>query len=198
MIFYYEWLPLIASLPNASRLKFYDIVMNPEKRHEKIEDDLHLKSVIDFVKIKILENEKKYEETIEARKTAGSKGGKQKVANAKGAKQKKQKVANVADNENVNVNDILLVSPKKGGWGDYDDTEDLKLNPDNPRAFCGHVIKLRQKDLDKLVQASDTNEKYMIEQLDSRDDWIAGQEPHIKKNWYMSTLKWAENMKEYA
>ena len=49
----------------------------------------------------------KYQITCEARKKAGSKGGKQKVANASKSKQKVAKVAdNKNDNKNKNDNDI--------------------------------------------------------------------------------------------
>lgn len=53
-------------------------------------------------------NDKKYEEVRKKRAEAGSKGGKQKVANLANAKSAKQKLANLADNDNVNVNDNKL------------------------------------------------------------------------------------------
>lgn len=110
LIFYYEWLPLIASLANASKLRFYEIITNPDLRDIEINDDPHLKGIVDFIKIKIFQNEAKYNKVIESRKLAGAKGGKQKVANAS---KPKQKVANVADNVNVNenVNDIKKERP---------------------------------------------------------------------------------------
>lgn len=101
LIFYYEWLPLIDSLPDASRLKFYDIISHSELRETKI-DDPHLKAVVDFILLKVAENEQKYEKVVEIRKEAGAKGGKQKIANASTSKQEQ---ASLPDNENVNDND---------------------------------------------------------------------------------------------
>ncbi len=67
---------------------------------------------------------KKWETTRKRRAEAGSKGGKQKVANASKAKQKVAKVAvNVNDTVNVTVNDTVTVIPKgisKEVWDDYE------------------------------------------------------------------------------
>ena len=52
----------------------------------------------------------KYQKTCEARKEAGSKGGKQKVANAS---KSKQDIANVADNDNDNdtdTDDVIVIN----------------------------------------------------------------------------------------
>lgn len=68
----------------------------------------------------------KYEKTCEARKLAGSKGGKQKVANAN---KSKQKVANLADKDNKNKKDSdnesdkdnidMLENEFQACWKDY-------------------------------------------------------------------------------
>lgn len=58
-----------------------------------------------FIKAQLDRDGEKYEKTCEARKEAGSKGGKAKVANAKLAKQNKQSLANQADNDTDNDND---------------------------------------------------------------------------------------------
>ncbi len=50
-------------------------------------------------------NNEKYEQVVEKRKQAGSMGGKQKVANVANATIAKQKVANVAVNDNDSVSD---------------------------------------------------------------------------------------------
>lgn len=73
-----------------------------ENNEENPELDFALDLVFTSFKISLDKDKKKYEETCEARARAGSKGGKQKVANqAKGSKSKqnKQKVANQADYE---------------------------------------------------------------------------------------------------
>ena len=64
--------------------------------------DMTIDLVITPFIITLDKNKEKYEETCRKRAEAGSKGGKQKVANAS---KSKQNVANVADNENVNDNE---------------------------------------------------------------------------------------------
>jgi hypothetical protein len=113
LIFYYEWLPLINSLPDESRLCFYDTILNPDRRNSDIQDP-HLKAIIAFISSKVEENEDKYQQVIEKRRAAGAEGGKQKAANASKSQQvvasgskSQQNLANLADNvnDNVNVND---------------------------------------------------------------------------------------------
>ena len=67
------------------------------------------------IKISLDKNKEKYEEVSKARAEAGSKGGKQKVANQANASKSKQKVANQADNDNEydNDNEDVIVEENK-------------------------------------------------------------------------------------
>lgn len=164
VVFYYEWLPLVASLANASKLRFYEIITNPDLRDTIIDDDPHLKGVVDFVKIKIAQNEVKYQETIEKRRLAGSNGGKQKLANAS---KSKQKLANVADNvnENVNVNvkesniDTLPDWIPKDLWADFLAMRKSLGKPATKRAKVLILKKLENwqlegQDVTKIIEQS--------------------------------------------
>jgi hypothetical protein len=165
-IFYTEWLPLVASLANASKIKFYDIVLNPEKRDTEINDDPHLKGIVDFVLLKIRENETKYEKVKEIRKLAGSKGG---LANARFAKQKKQKEANQA----VNVNDNVNVNAK----------EERKRSLNEEIYWQGKVILLTKSDYEQWKKSFSFID--LPSQLQALDDFYNSTDD--KKNWFVRT-----------
>lgn len=71
-----------------------------------LDEDLELSSIIKIAfspfKTQFIRDNEKYEKTCKARAEAGSKGGKQKVANASKCK---QSVANLADSDNKNKSD---------------------------------------------------------------------------------------------
>lgn len=81
----------------------------------------NLNIVFKMMKPVLDKNKDKYEELCEKRRIAGSKGGKQKVANATNCYQNNQELASVADNVNDNEydndtdneNDIYKVSKKE-------------------------------------------------------------------------------------
>ena len=91
-----------------------------------------LDSILDLVIIPFTtaldRNKEKYEETCKRRALAGTKGGKQKVANASKCKQNvanvanaskcKQDVANVADNDNDSDNDTAIAVIESDGCAD--------------------------------------------------------------------------------
>lgn len=114
MIFYYEWLALINSLPDKERLEFYDNMMNPTKRAVFSSDNGHLKSIFDYVNSKVMVNEIKYQEIVQKRRLAASSGGKQKAANATNRKREEAIPSyNDNDNENDNENEVTNVTKKK-------------------------------------------------------------------------------------
>jgi hypothetical protein len=78
-------------------------------------------------------DEENYKNTCEARKLAGSKGGKQKVANAS---KSKQKVAKLADSDSKNKSD-----------SDSDSDSKSKNNPDNDKI----IIKGKEIDLPEFI-----------------------------------------------
>lgn len=116
IIFYKEWLTLINSLPDKSRLEFYDLIFSQDKVVLSKIKDAHLRSVLDFVQQKIDKNHVKYEEVISKRKLAGIKSGE--ARRKKGTKRTsvqsvQQKGTKRTDSDNVNVNDSDNVSDKE-------------------------------------------------------------------------------------
>ncbi len=74
-----------------------------------LDGDINLSSIVKVAfspfKNQFIRDNEKYQKTCKARADAGSKGGKQKVANVAIASKSKQKVANVAENKNKTKND---------------------------------------------------------------------------------------------
>jgi len=64
-VFYREWMPLIKTLPDASRLKFYDMICAYEGGEFPATGDPHLDGVVQFVFTKVAENNKKYAKKCE-------------------------------------------------------------------------------------------------------------------------------------
>jgi len=117
IIFYKEWLTLINSLPDKSRLEFYDLIFSQDKVVLSKIKDAHLRSVLDFVQQKIDKNHVKYEEVITKRKLAGIKSGE--ARRKKGTKrtsvhsvQQKGTKRTDSDNVNDNVNDNVIKKTK--------------------------------------------------------------------------------------
>lgn len=129
-IFYHEWLPLINSLPNEKRLKFYDLIFSINKNCEQNEhvlnlfkeqkinvdfSDNHFMSIFNFVCQKILENNKKYKDEIGKRKFAGIMSGKarrKEGTHVQSVEQERTHVQSVEQEgtkrtDNVNDNDII-------------------------------------------------------------------------------------------
>lgn len=107
-LIYREWSELINCLPDDKRLKFYDLLFEFDGSIPDCEGDNHLKSVVNFVFRKILENNSKWVEKSEKAKEAarlrwdkfnGNKSESMRThANAENA------LHNVNDNVNVPVN----------------------------------------------------------------------------------------------
>ena len=114
IIFYKEWLTLINSLPDKSRLEFYDLIFSQDKVVLSKIKDAHLRSVLDFVQQKIDKNHVKYEKVISKRKLAGIKSGearRKKGTSVQSVQQKGTSVQSVqqegtkrTDSDNVNDN----------------------------------------------------------------------------------------------
>jgi len=205
-VFYRSFYDSLKELPDDQKGVIFNAICDYALNQKLPEFDGVNKALFTLIKPQIDANMVKYENGLKGAEY-GKKGGRPKGKETpKKPHNNPKQTPNVNENGNVNANENDLLAgiqkPKKGGWGDCDDMEDLKLNPDNPRAFCGDVIKLRQKDFDKMAIAAGLDPKldedYFFKQLSSRDDWMAEQAPHVKKNWFMSTMKWAESFKEYA
>ena len=95
----------------------------------QIGEDLKLDSLVKIAfspfKNQFSRDDEKYQKTCERRADAGSKGGKQKVANASKCK---QKVANVADSVNKNKN-----KTKSDSDSDKEVIQDIPDKPDAPK-----------------------------------------------------------------
>ena len=64
-VFYREWMPLIKTLPDASRLKFYDMLCVYDGGEFPAIGDPHLDGVVQFVFTKVSENNAKYTKKCE-------------------------------------------------------------------------------------------------------------------------------------
>lgn len=68
-------------------------------------------------------------------------------------------------------------------------------DPDNPLWWQGEVIRLNRKDYTAwLALYGGTDDQFMA-WLKNRDDWMAGQAPEVRKNWFISTKKYLEKLK---
>jgi len=113
IIFYYDWVTLINSLPDSQRLEFYDALFS-EKRELKNED-IHLQSIFKFVVKRVEENEYKYNQKVIKLRENASKGGKsssktkQMQAIATKSKQLQANPSNCKQIERVTVTDTVTV-----------------------------------------------------------------------------------------
>lgn len=96
---------------------FRSVVKYASNEEELSSNDGMVKLLFSVIKKQIDRDTEKYKTVCERRREAGSKGGKQKVANAKqnlanvaNASNCNQNLANVADNDSDNVNDNVNVS----------------------------------------------------------------------------------------
>lgn len=107
-VFYREWLPIIDTLPDTSRLKFYDIVCKYDGGEFPKSGDPHLDGVMQFVLSKVVENNKKYSEKCEKATLAA------KMRWHANACERIDSHTNAMlnDNDNVYVNDNVLTTPK--------------------------------------------------------------------------------------
>ena len=114
-LFNYEWAEVLSEYSAEVRLEVYDAIIRYAQSGTLSELKPQAKMAFSFIKKEIDYNNDQYTNTVNARKEAGSKGGKAKQnkqmvakqANATFAKQNKQTQANdsIDDNENVNDNE---------------------------------------------------------------------------------------------
>lgn len=120
-------------------------------------------------------DQEKYQETCNKRARAGSEGGKQKVANlanASKSKQIKQKVANVADNDNDNDKDIY----KK---------ENIKEKAE--KIHFAEFVTMSNVEYETLVN---THGKEFADQCITRLDNYKGSSGKTYKSDYRAILSW--------
>lgn len=114
IVFYKEWLSLINSLSNENKLKFYENIFTFEEGNLPEIEDPHLKSVFDFISLKIVNNNKKYKDKCDkARESAKARWNNKNDANAcERIKRIKTHYDNDNDNVNDNVNDNITPTNK--------------------------------------------------------------------------------------
>lgn len=104
-VYYNDWAQQLLTLPDELRLKIDDAVKRFVLYGEEPTDEQVLYSMFGLMRCQLQRDAQQYEAVCAKRAEAGSKGGKQKVANQANATNCKQKVANQADNNNDNNND---------------------------------------------------------------------------------------------
>ena len=118
-ILHKDSLSIIEEMTDEQCGKFLKALYNYQINGEKSDVDFALKMALTPFYNQFDRDNEKYEKTCEARKKAGSKGGKQKVANASNSK---QNVANLADSDSKSDNDSDNKSDSKNKevlLGDY-------------------------------------------------------------------------------
>ena len=122
-ILHQDSLVILEKMTDEQAGKFIKILYYFKKTGELQELDFAMEMATTPFLNQFKRDEIKYNNVCEARKLAGSKGGKQKVANASKCK---QKVANLAENDNDSDNDNENDSKKEEGenfqifWNKYD------------------------------------------------------------------------------
>ena len=109
-VFYREWMPLIKTLPDASRLKFYDMLCVYDGGEFPATGDPHLDGVVQFVFTKVSENNAKYtkkcEKAAESAKMRWDANVYERIETHTNAMPKNANVKNAMLNDNDNDNDI--------------------------------------------------------------------------------------------
>lgn len=101
-ILHLDSLVILDEMTDEQAGKFLKSIYQYQKTSKLPELNFAMKMAITPFINQFIRDEENYEKTCQARRIAGSKGGKQKVANASNCK---QSVANLADNKNDNKND---------------------------------------------------------------------------------------------
>jgi uncharacterized phage protein (TIGR02220 family) len=106
IIFYKDWLPLINSLPEKSKLQFWELWSNYSGvDYNPVINDVHLKGVYDFIISQVKKADEKYNDVLEKRIKAGISSGKNRKNKSLKCSAKRTSVQSVEQNElNVNGN----------------------------------------------------------------------------------------------
>ena len=111
-VFYREWMPLIKTLPDASRLKFYDMLCVYGGGEFPATGDPHLDGVVQFVFTKVSENNAKYtkkcEKAAESAKIRWDANACERIEPHTNAMPKNANVKNAMLNDNDNDNDLII------------------------------------------------------------------------------------------
>lgn len=143
-IIHKDSLHILKDMTNEQAGIFIKAIDFYQQNNQLPELDFGLKmAIIPFIN-QFERDEENYKKTCEARREAGSTGGKQKVANASKCK---QKVAKVADNKNDNKN-------KSDSKSDSDNKNDLPIfiNKDLFNSFIEMRVKIKKPLTDKAKE----------------------------------------------
>lgn len=156
MIFYYEWLDTLDMFPPDKFMETFKAIVNLARNGESTDfDDLSQKIAYQFIANQIKRDKEKYQNTVKQRAEAGRKGGLAKQANARNAK---QDLANLADNDNGDVNgdvtdneyeNVNVVQPTVSSA-----FSETSVSVSSPPLLCGAFgnVSLTQVQLDWLKE----------------------------------------------
>lgn len=108
-VFHLDWADVLNQQPDNIRLAVYDAIIDYVNNGNVPDAGTPVYLVFLFIKQQIDKDAERYEEVCEKRRNAGSKGGKQKVANVANATKCYQMQTNVADNDNEYDNDYDII-----------------------------------------------------------------------------------------
>ena len=167
-VLYTNYLKQVELLENEQRGILFTAILKYAAEKELPEMDGVTAMAFSFICSNIDADNEKYERTVEARKKAGSKGGKANQANASFAKQNQANQANASfakqndDNDNDNVNDIDNDSNKNIKVKNPDAEYQYKAVCDRLNESAGTAFRDTSKDTRKHIKAR-FNEGYKLE-----------------------------------
>jgi hypothetical protein len=166
-IIHKDSLSVLKKLNNEKAGELFKAIANYQETKSLPEDNL-ISIVFEPFLNQFLRDEEKYRNTCEVRRIAGSKGGKQKVANASKCK---QKLANLADSDSKS---------------DSDSKKESKKESNNKKRFVPPILQDVQdycKERNNSVDAKKFFDYY------SAGDWKDAKGNQVK-NWKQKLLTW--------
>jgi hypothetical protein len=122
-IVYKEWNALIRTLDDAQRLAFYDLLFEFDGTMPEIKNDNHLKGVVNFVFLKVIDNDDKFQEKSQkSRESAYARWNKHRDktdANALIALRQDATTSDAMLNEHVNGNEHVPEHGNVGGNANF-------------------------------------------------------------------------------
>lgn len=179
-IYYNDWAEQLLTLPDELRLKIDDAVKRFVLYGEEPTDEQVLYSMFGLMRCQLQRDAQQYEAVCAKRAEAGSKGGKQKVANQANATNCKQKVANQTDNKNDNKNKNKI------------DNKRATPQPQTAKRFSPPSIVEVEIYIKEMGYANVNAEEY-VDYYTSKG-WRVGNTP--MKDWRASVRQWERRNKE--
>ena len=163
-ILHLDSLVILDEMTNEQAGIFFKSLRSYQITKKLPELDFGLKmAIVPFVN-QFIRDDENYQKTCEARRLAGGKGGKQKVANASKSKQRLAKLAdsdNKNDNDSDNKNELSLDEKFGLFWNLYDKK---KSRPDSEKKFKAALTKDTFENiiagLEKYIKARSPDSQY--------------------------------------